>query len=112
MSFSLETWNKDWIKSATEEEKLEFRSFFISTLKEQRMNVSFIKTDGTLRHLHCSLHPDLLPMREVKEVDETKKPREVNLDVVATFDLDKKAWRSFRLDSVQDFSFNLGDLHV
>jgi len=51
-------------------------------------------------------------MKEVKDVDEEKAPRKKNFDVIATFDLDKQAWRSFRLDSVQDFSFNLGDLHV
>ena len=112
MSFNFETWNKDWIKEATEEDKSEFRDFLVSILKEQRMNISFVKTDGTLRHLHCSLHPDLLPMKEVKDVDEEKAPRKKNFDVIATFDLDKMAWRSFRLDSVKDFSFNLGDLHV
>lgn len=112
MSFQFETWNKDWINSASEDEKMEFRDFLVSILKEQRMNISFIKTDGTLRHLHCSLHPDLLPMKEVKEVGEEKAPRKKNFDTIATFDLDKKAWRSFRLDSIQDFSFNLGDLHV
>jgi len=112
MSFSLDTWNKDWVKSANEDEKMEFRDFLVSILKEQRMNISFIKSDGSLRQLHCSLHPELLPMKEVKEVDDTKEPRKKNFDVIATFDLEKKAWRSFRLDSIQDFSYNLGDLHV
>jgi len=76
----------------------------VETLKkainENIVQVRFEKKDGTIREMICSLNPvvlkDLLPDEGSKE--STKK---INEDVLAVFDLDKKAWRSFRLDSVQ-----------
>ena len=105
----LNIWNKNWYETASIDDRLMFRSWLKSILKTQRMNVAFKKADGSTRHLHCSLHPELLPEIVVTENTNIKKE---NTEVLAVYDLDKQAWRSFRLDSIQDFSFNLGSLHV
>ena len=105
----LSIWNKNWYETAKQDDRLMFRAWIKSILRTQRMNVSFKKADGSIRQLHCSLHPELLPEVVVTENTQIKKE---NTEVLAVFDLDKQAWRSFRVDSIQDFSFNLGDLHV
>jgi hypothetical protein len=111
-SFDYNVWTPTWYESATEEQRLEFREWLVSTLKDQRVNVTFRKLDGTDRLMHCTLHESFLPMKEVKEVDDTKAPRKKSTESVAVWDIDKSEWRAFRLDAIREFSFNLGDLHV
>lgn len=64
--------------------------------------VKFTKADGSERELRCTLKPGLLP--EVK-LDESHVPRKQNDEVLAVWDLDKNAWRSFRLDSIIDVKY-------
>ena len=105
-----DTWTPSWYAAATEEQQAEFRTWFIGLLQDERVNVTFTKADGTERHLHCSLHPDLIPAaQQQNEQTSTRKRSEAAQSV---WDLDKQAWRSFRWDSIQQFSFSLGELHV
>jgi len=62
--------------------------------------VTFEKTDGSMREMNATLQSSYLP--EVKE-QSTKKPRKENPNVVAVWDVDKDAWRSFRIDSIKEF---------
>lgn len=57
--------------------------------------VEFTKVDGTPRTMRCTLLEQYLP-----EKSEYESTRKVNDDVMAVWDLDKNAWRSFRLDAV------------
>lgn len=109
VTFVLSEWTASWYNNAKPEAQLEFRNWLKNTLQSERMNISFKKADGTVRNMHCSLHPELLPPITQTESNKIKKE---NSEVLAVFDLDKQAWRSFRLDSIQDFSYNLGELHV
>ena len=59
--------------------------------------VTFIKKDGTVRVMQATLDPKNLPVVEAR-VNVT--PRKENPDVVAVYDMEKSAWRSFRIDSV------------
>ena len=61
--------------------------------------VTFTKKDGTERVMRCTLQPEDLPPIEVKE---SKEPKKENLDILSVYDLDKKGWRSFRVDSVTE----------
>jgi len=73
-----------------------FRKLFANNI----INLSFMKKDGTKRNMRCTLINDYLPNQmDIKE-EETKK----NPDVLAVWDLDKNAWRSFRLDSIISYS--------
>jgi len=60
-------------------------------------SVIFTKSDGTVREMLCTLMADHLPKQKL---DEERSPRAENDDVLAVWDVDKQAWRSFRLDSV------------
>ena len=54
--------------------------------------------DGTERIMECTLQQDLLP--DQMDVEEYISERRANDEVLAVWDLEKDAWRSFRLDRV------------
>lgn len=70
-------------------------------LKQNVVSISFKKIDGTDRKMLCSLKEDILPVAESKEP--TKKKPE-NENVLPVWDLEKNAFRSFRIDSLTDYS--------
>jgi hypothetical protein len=107
MSFDFSVWNKTWHTTASAEEKTAFRDWMAGILKQERMNVRFVKTDGTTRDLHCTLRADLIPEVIVEAVSKPAKAR--STEVLSVWDLDNAGWRSFKLDSIQTFSFNLGE---
>lgn len=78
------------------------RDDVIATLKESIANVTFTKKDGTERVMKCTLKTEFLPIQKVKS--ESKVSRKVNDAVVAVFDIEEQGFRSFRLDSVTNFS--------
>lgn len=73
-----------------------------TTLKESVVNIRFTKVDGTERKMQCTLKESELP--KVEKTNEPKREKKPNEEVLAVWDLEKKAFRSFRLDSVIDFS--------
>lgn len=56
--------------------------------------VNFVKADGSIREMICTLKPGLMP-----DTEAASKYRN-NEDTIAVWDLAKNAWRSFRIDSV------------
>ena len=68
-------------------------------LKESVLNIKFTKKDGTTRDMRCTLVDQFIPTA-TKEQYEEKRTRARNPDVLSVWDLDKKGWRSFRVDSV------------
>lgn len=58
--------------------------------------VQFLKKDGTLRDMRCSLEEKYLPVM----MDDVETATKDNPDVLAVWDLDFHGWRSFRIDSV------------
>jgi len=64
--------------------------------------VSFYKLDGTIRDMTCTLAPEDLPPVVVKEGDKPKRVKKPNDAVLAAFDTNKQAWRSFRIENVFD----------
>lgn len=69
-------------------------------LSEHIVKVTFNKKDGTERVMSCTLHKDYLPAVEQKENKKTKKE---NDNVLPVWDLDKQAFRSFRIESLKDY---------
>ena len=67
-------------------------------LRETPLIVEFTKTDGTIRTITCSLRSEDMPPFPARKLNRVKKEKPKILDVI---DLEKKAWRSFRLDSVR-----------
>jgi len=76
-------------------------------LHEGVAEVVFTKKDGTERTMYCTLKPELLPVVQVKNLDESKTVRATSTDSLAVFDVEAQAWRSFKYDSVIDFSIEL-----
>ena len=66
-------------------------------LAEGVATVTFTKKDGTKRVMKATLDPRNLPVIEARV---NAAPRKENPDVVAVYDMEKSAWRSFRVDSV------------
>lgn len=66
-------------------------------LREKVAEVTFTKADGTERKMVCTLMDEYLPEISPRPLEEARKE---NDSVLAVWDLEKEAWRSFRLDSV------------
>jgi hypothetical protein len=70
-------------------------------LTEGVVTVRFNKANGELREMRCTTNQLMVPTQPLSESPETEtKERKVNPDVQVVWDLDKEAWRSFRLDSL------------
>lgn len=80
----------------------EFTEQLKDRLKKETVYVVFTKNDGTERKMKCTLKPEILPVQEVKEDKQTKT---VNTSVLPVYDLEVKAWRSFKITSVKEVSF-------
>jgi len=78
----------------------------IKLLKEKVVTVKFKKKDDSVRKMVCTLSEDYLPEPEnVIETSEKKKKKE-NPNTLPVWDLEKLAWRSFRVDSVVEYESN------
>jgi hypothetical protein len=79
------------------------RDKLLSDLRSNAIEVHFTKVNGENRAMRCTLMPRLLPASYVKSLEEQQSEKNFhnqNMDVIAAWDLDKGAWRSFRIDSV------------
>ena len=82
----------------------QFKHWMKGLLNEGNVRVVFTKADGTDREMLCTLKADSIPQSvEAKE----KGTRRTSEEAQAVFDVDKQAWRSFRWDSIKEFSFTL-----
>lgn len=85
------------------------RDWVKSLLYATEIKIEFLKADGTIREMRCTLDsgriPAPLPLAPVdgivRESKQRKQPDEHSLRV---WDLDKGAWRSFRFDRLQKVS--------
>ena len=75
------------------------KSDIVSALQSNICDVKFIKVNGEERLMRCTLKEDMLP-EPVASDAEINRNRAPNDSVQVVWDLDKKAWRSFRIDSV------------
>ena len=79
----------------------------IENLHNTVCRVVFTKANGDERVMHCTLQESMLP--EQIDLEETIQKKKPNPDVLAVWDVEAKGWRSFRWDSVKEFTteFNL-----
>jgi hypothetical protein len=94
----------DWYKTASVKEQAQFRDWLTGLLKTNTVGLTFKKKDDTIREMKCTLIESMLPVIEKK----TDRVRKENNDALSVFDLEKNEWRSFRYDSIEAVSFNLG----
>ena len=70
-------------------------------LRNGTAKIVFTKVDGTIREMICTLKKDILKEHDaLSNRSSNGSKRRINEDVVRVFDLEKKAWRSFRIDSL------------
>ena len=74
----------------------------LNSLHETICKLVFTKANGETRVMHCTLSEKFLPAQvDLEEAIQKKKP---NPDALAVWDVEANGWRSFRWDSLQDFS--------
>jgi hypothetical protein len=79
---------KDWLKTM---------------LREQNVTIEFVKKDGSVRKMVCTLSESKIPVeKSPKNVGKAK-----NDEVLAVFDVENDGWRSFRWDSIKKINFSL-----
>jgi len=76
------------------------RNILLEALTNHECTVTFTKVNGETRIMPCTLKEDIIPNVEHKG---TKKSNE---SIVSVWCLDKKEWRSFRVDNVVDLQIN------
>lgn len=81
-------------------------------LHEGPQLVEFVKADGTIRVMNCTLS-DLHGAKYtqtpiVENAAQPKPPKKPNDDVCAVWDIDAGAWRSFRWDRLKRIDYKLG----
>ena len=85
------------------------RDWLRSLLQATKVNVEFVKADGTVRAMTCTLNWDFIPQdKQPKDtgpvdgiVKESKQRKEPDPHTLKVFDLDKGEWRSFKMERVQ-----------
>lgn len=93
------------------------RDWVRSLLQKQPITVSFVKADGTVRNMNCTLNWDMIPEAKHPKgpstgsidgiVRESKQRREPDEHSLRVFDVEKQEWRSFRFDRLQKITAEL-----
>lgn len=68
----------------------------IDLLRHNNVRLKFTKTDGSIREMNCTLQEGVAVPYEKK----TDREKKLNDDLIAVWDIDKSAWRSFKLTSI------------
>ena len=103
-------------QEADEEHRAEFRSWVRQLLAREEVTVEFVKSDGTMRTMRCTLDPDRFSAPNTvinvttdlygRPRSSRKQSDEVGVQTV--WDLDANQWRSFRYDRLKRINFSLG----
>ena len=100
-------------QESTDTEKTVIRDWVRSLLQKSPITVTFVKADGTVRDMLCTLDSSRIPAmpdvtilsNSTTNVDglvESKKPRkQPDPHSIRVYDLEKAEWRSFRFDRLQ-----------
>lgn len=67
-------------------------------LREGLWDIDFIKVDGSLTSMTCTLAPELLPAVPANSEPAPKLPNE---EVLRVYSTDRKGWRSFKIANLQ-----------
>ena len=91
----------------------EEKEYFKEVLRNDVVNVTFTKKDGTERKMKCTLKEDLLPSGWPTDLASgtfaNTKVRMVSEDALPVYDIESNGWRSFRWDSVTAVEWSLGE---
>ena len=82
------------------------RDELTNLLKQKVVTIRFKKRDNSIRKMVCTLSEEYLPEPEPLVEGEVKKTKKENPNTLPVWDLEKLAWRSFRVDSVVEYESN------
>lgn len=95
----------NWYVGASDDDREEFRKWLGGVLRMyNEVKIEFMKKDGTIRKMKCTLKEEHLPARDKESAE-----RAENINSVSVWDVEKKDWRAFRYDSIKSIRFDLGD---
>jgi len=110
----LSSGDANWYTKAAEPEREEFRTWTKGVLLERTAIIEFVKADGSVRVMVCTLneaHGAKYTINESAEsaaVEGITKPVKVNTDTQKVWDCEAGAWRSFRWDRLKRIEFSIG----
>jgi hypothetical protein len=81
----------------------EGRLWLKTLLSEQNVTIEFLKKDGSLRKMLCTLAESKIPSEKMPK----GSGKTQNSETLAVFDVENDGWRSFRWDSIQKIDFSL-----
>jgi len=89
-----------------------FKKWLKSHLAFGPVTVIFNKKDGTERTMICTTNADIVPQiphetNTDNPIDFPKPKKKVSEDIMPVYDLESKAWKSFRWDSIKQVRFTL-----
>jgi S-adenosylhomocysteine hydrolase len=113
-------WNRlsdaagNYYTQADDLERESMRAFVKGLLHQGSVLVEFVKADGAVRAMNCTLSEQHGAQHKITEAVETvnntveSKPEKVNDQVCRIWDIDQAAWRSFRWDRLKRIEFKIG----
>lgn len=90
--------------------KTVIRDWVRSLLQKGPITVTFVKADGAVRDMKCTLDWTFIPadkQPKLVSVQEAKQRKEPDPHSIRVFDVDKQEWRSFRFDRLQKITAEL-----
>jgi hypothetical protein len=100
-------------QEADDTNKAIMRDWVRSLLQKGAITVTFVKADGAVRDMNCTLDWERIPADKqpqdvpVEKLLETKKRKQPDEHSLRVFDLEKQEWRSFRFDRLRKVSATL-----
>lgn len=92
----------DCYSELPESDREDLQQVLREALSQEVVEVVFIKANGELRTMKCTLNEQL---GAKYTHDESKTPKIPNPDVCAVWDTELQAWRSFRWDRLKKVEF-------
>jgi hypothetical protein len=90
-------------QNASDTDRHKIREWVRNLLQTGAVRVTFVKSDGTVRDMRCTLNWNSIPAdqqpKPVDPITPTTKPP--SKEALRVFDLDLCQWRSFRFDRLQ-----------
>jgi hypothetical protein len=108
-----------YYQQANDAEKSIMRDWVRDLLNAQAATIEFVKADGSVREMQCTLNWHLIPAAVIEppldplaESTHPKKERkQPDPEVIRVFDLQAGAWRSFRMDRLKKISAEIAFSH-
>ena len=82
------------------------RNILLEALTKHECTVTFTKVNGETRVMPCTLREDVVPKPPADVASKSNVKRHENQNIVSVWCLDKREWRSFRVDNVVDLQIN------